>query len=265
MFLVFDLDRYSSSLPRAMNFTEITRQYLGISVHSSDRLWTESQSSSKLFTTGGRSKSSLNTNEERKRIVEEWAHCSAIATSRPWIRGLAATRDRSTKFVQVYKFWCYYWGLCLLTELSETCGGLFELLFLSLSFSVLSCSYLYRFYSLSLCFCLFVLLPRFLSASFSSSFSFWLVSTSLAHPLTRSPYPFASHSFHLDHGSLHRPWLVCFPSRRLPFAKRTLNYVADDKYLSRPLRERATTDLCPDRCYFLRLALLASSVDHVTL
>lgn len=33
---------------------------------------------------------------------------------------------------------------------------------------------------------------------------------------------------------------VCFSSRRLPFAKRTLNYVADDKYLSRPLHERPT-------------------------
>lgn len=105
--------------------------------------------------------------------------------------------------------------------------------------------------------------PSPLSLSFS--FFLWLASTSLAHPLTRPPYPFASHSFHLDHGSLHRPWLVCFPSRRLPFAKRTLNYAADDKYLSRPLRERATTDLCPDRCYLLRLALLASSVDRVTL
>lgn len=82
-------------------------------------------------------------------------------------------RDRSTKFVQVYKFWCYYWGLCLLTEPSGTRGGLFELLFLSLLFSALSLSYLYRFYSLSLRFHLFLPLPRLLSylfASFSSVF-----------------------------------------------------------------------------------------------
>lgn len=49
-------------------------------------------------------------------------------------------RDRSTEFVQVYKFWCYYWGLCLLTEPSGARGGPFELLFLPLSFSAPSCS-----------------------------------------------------------------------------------------------------------------------------
>lgn len=44
------------------------------------------------------------------------------------------------EFVQVYKFWCYYWGLRLLTRPSGPRGGPFELLFPPLSPLAPSCS-----------------------------------------------------------------------------------------------------------------------------
>lgn len=48
-------------------------------------------------------------------------------------RTLPAAGPFSTVFVQVYKFWCYYWGLRLLTRPSGPRGGPFELLFPPLS------------------------------------------------------------------------------------------------------------------------------------
>jgi len=48
-------------------------------------------------------------------------------------RTLPAAGPFSTEFVQVYKFWCYYWGLRLLTRPSGPRGGPFELLFPPLS------------------------------------------------------------------------------------------------------------------------------------
>lgn len=130
-------------------------------------------------------------------------------------RTLPAAGPFSTEFVQVYKFWCYYWGLRLLTRPSGPRGGPFELLFPPLSPSAPSRS------------CLSLLTPLSIPA----------------HP---SPPPLPPRSpplrelLSFSPAMPRRPCPVCFSSRRLPFAKRTLNYAADDKYLSRPLHERPT-------------------------
>lgn len=173
-------------------------------------------------------------------IVRERAAEQRATESRPWVRGPFQPRDRSTESVQVYKFWCYYWGLRLLTRLCGPRGGLFELLFPPLSPSASSRSRLP-----------FLTPVSFLSTSPSSSWSsssYSSCTSSFSSSFSSSSSSSSSSSlFHLRRPVLvfssampHRPCPVCFSSRRLPFAKRTLNYAADDKYLSRPLRERPT-------------------------
>lgn len=83
-----------------------------------------------------------------------------------------------------YSFYLCYFPLCL--ALTSTVSIPFLCAFASFFFCHDSS---YPIYLPS--FCLYPL-------SLSSSFFFWLASTFLAHPLTRSFYPFASHSFHLD-------------------------------------------------------------------
>lgn len=63
-----------------------------------------------------------------KSIVQE-----GRAISRPWVGGPFSPGTVPPEFVQVYKFWCYYWGLRLLTRLCGPRGGPFELLFPPLS------------------------------------------------------------------------------------------------------------------------------------
>lgn len=60
---------------------------------------------------------------------------AGVLSSEPSLgrRTLPAAGPFSTEFVQVYKFWCYYWGLRLLTRPSGPRGGPFELLFPPLS------------------------------------------------------------------------------------------------------------------------------------
>lgn len=101
-------------------------------------------------------------------------------------------------------------GVCAFSELSGIRGGLFELLFLSLLFSALSPSYLYRFYSFSLCFCLFLPLPRFF-LSYLSTFLLSLSSVFILFFLLL----IGLHLFGSPFNSVILPFCISFFSSRL--------------------------------------------------
>lgn len=144
-------------------------------------------------------------------------------------------------FVQVYKFWCYYWGLCLLTGAprgapeAAPLRPLFPPLAPSLSPAFPRLSSMYQY--------------NLVGARRSFAFLCFLAGRRCCRcPAAQSPprrrytprrrsSPFSS----VD--ALPTPWKppCLFSLSDLPFAKRTSNYAANDKYLPRPLLAAAAT------------------------